>query len=99
MIHAPRLTGRRIRELRTKLGLSQAELAAHLHTSPLTILRWENDHIRPEGPGASLLAAMDARLREREQRESAEKLKQVLGAAAATLVLATLLEALFGKSR
>src|SRR5690349_1355600 len=41
-------TGARIRALRTRLGLSQIELAALLGVSNVTVNRWEHDRVRPE---------------------------------------------------
>ena len=43
-----------LRELRSKLKLSQEELAARLNVSFATVNRWENDKATPQGAGAAM---------------------------------------------
>lgn len=63
------MTGDQLRALRTKLGLSQADLARELYltgTDPArTIRRWENEEVEITGPArkAFELIARNARIK------------------------------------
>lgn len=48
----------RIREIRSKLGLSQEELAARLNVSFATVNRWENDKAIPQGKARDAINKM-----------------------------------------
>lgn len=41
------MNGRKVREIRKKLGLTQEEFAAKLGVSFVTLNRWENHHNTP----------------------------------------------------
>ena len=49
----------RIRDLRARLHLSQAVLAAVLNTSPSTIRKWELGDKNPSGPSLKLLDLLE----------------------------------------
>jgi len=47
-----------LRELRRKLGLSQAAFAAKFGFQPATLRNWEQGRTRPDGPARVLLAVI-----------------------------------------
>ena len=49
---------RAIKELRSKLGLSQANFAALLHVDVGTLRNWEQGRREPTGPAKALLTAI-----------------------------------------
>lgn len=89
--------GFRIRSLRNRLGISQAHFAAMLGTTEVTVNRWENNHAKPEGAAAQLLAILEQRTRAYQRAHSPDALGQVVAGAAIGVALIALLEALFGK--
>jgi DNA-binding transcriptional regulator YiaG len=48
--------GKRIRALRSHLGLTQTEMAARLGTRQQTISEWEKEIYQPRGTSATLLS-------------------------------------------
>jgi len=56
---APEFSGRKIRALRRRHGISQEVLASALNTSVATIRQWENDERRPRGAALRLLDLLD----------------------------------------
>ncbi len=51
----PAMTGRQLRQLRHRLGLTQVQLAARVGVTERTVIRWERDHVRITAPMAKLL--------------------------------------------
>lgn len=49
-----------IKEVREKIGLTQAEFAARLHISARTLQNWEQGRRYPTGPAATLIRILDA---------------------------------------
>lgn len=47
-----------VRDLRRKLGLSQAAFAAKFGFQPATLRNWEQGRTRPDGPARALLAVI-----------------------------------------
>lgn len=47
-----------VKEIRTKVGLSQEEFALLIHISKRTLQNWEQGIRRPHGPALALLAAL-----------------------------------------
>ncbi len=47
-----------IRDLRKRLGLSQAAFAAKFGFQPATVRNWEQGRTRPDGPARTLLAVI-----------------------------------------
>ena len=61
-------TAERVRELRTRLGLSQTDFALELRsvfpalrTDAVAVSRWENGHVTPSGAAAYALDLLDSR--------------------------------------
>ena len=50
------MTGSELRRIRTRLGLTQAAMAARLGVSGNTVARWERDEVRITEPVARLIA-------------------------------------------
>jgi len=48
-------SGRKLRSVRERLGLSQEQLAAKLDTRPTNVSKWENDKSAPNGVNMVLL--------------------------------------------
>ena len=57
-VKAARLTGRVIKNLRKRLGLSQEKLAVILRVSPGTVAAWEQGRARPRGKNKTALVAL-----------------------------------------
>ncbi len=51
----PPMSPTQIRTLRQKLRVSQRVFAAHLNTTPSTVIQWESGAKRPSGMGLKLL--------------------------------------------
>jgi len=58
---AVRWDGRRVRALRTHLGLTQEELAEELGTRQQTISEWETDKYTPRGTSSTVLGIVAER--------------------------------------
>jgi len=56
-----RWDGRRVRALRTHLGVTQEELAEELGTRQQTISEWETGKYRPRGTSSTLLGVVAER--------------------------------------
>lgn len=50
-----KFSGKRLREVRTALGLSQEKVATRLNTRTTNISKWENDRSAPNGVHMVLL--------------------------------------------
>jgi putative zinc finger/helix-turn-helix YgiT family protein len=72
----PRLSASEIRFLRTYLGWSGADFAAHMGVSPETVSRWEHGSARM-GPAAERLLRLAALTREPSSDYSLDVLKEV----------------------
>ncbi len=74
------MTGREIRELRKKLGLTQEELARLLGVGFTTVNRWENEKVQPRGQALRMLEKLKELVEEAESREdiNIEDLRKVL---------------------
>ena len=55
LVHVP---GVHIREIRTRMGLSQAQFATKFGFPPATLRNWEQGRSRPDGPTRVLLAVI-----------------------------------------
>jgi DNA-binding transcriptional regulator YiaG len=53
--HRHGISGTELRFLRTEMGLTQAELAAHLHKEPLTVGRWERGEVAIDSNAEALI--------------------------------------------
>ena len=49
------MTGEEVRRVRTKLGVTQAQLAERLGVAPNTVYRWEADRVAITAPMAQLI--------------------------------------------
>lgn len=56
--YRPPMTAKKLRALRSKLGLSQSEFAELLGVNQSTIARWEREERRIGGPASKLLAQL-----------------------------------------
>ena len=57
-VKASRISGRVIRNLRKKLGISQQKLAVLVGVSPGAVALWEQGHTRPRGTNKEALVAL-----------------------------------------
>ena len=55
----PQYTGEHVKELRTRLHVSQAALAVIINTSAATVRAWEAGTKKPGGPSCKLLELLD----------------------------------------
>jgi len=55
----PRYTGESVKELRTRLSISQTVLARVINTSAATVRAWEAGTKKPGGPSCKLLHLLD----------------------------------------
>jgi putative transcriptional regulator len=55
LVHAPEVD---VREVRTKMGLSQAQFATKFGFPPATLRNWEQGRSRPDAPTRVLLAVI-----------------------------------------
>jgi len=55
LVHVPEVN---IREVRTKMGLSQAQFATRFGLPPATLRNWEQGRSRPDAPTRVLLAVI-----------------------------------------
>jgi putative transcriptional regulator len=55
MVHVPEVD---VREVRTKMGLSQAQFATRFGLPPATLRNWEQGRSRPDAPTRVLLAVI-----------------------------------------
>jgi putative transcriptional regulator len=55
LVHVPEVD---VREVRTKMGLSQAQFAAKFGFPPATLRNWEQGRSRPDAPTRVLLAVI-----------------------------------------
>ncbi|HEY3322762.1 MAG TPA: helix-turn-helix domain-containing protein [Planctomycetota bacterium] len=56
---SPAFIAAKVRSIRTRLGMSQAEFAAMLRISKPTVQNWEQARRVPEGPALALLLLAD----------------------------------------
>ena len=63
----------RIATIRTKLGLSQEQMARLLGVSFASVNRWEGGHSSPMGPNRDLYLALDSALRAGNSPEMIKK--------------------------
>ena len=54
------MTGRQVKAIRKRLGLTRAQAARTLGVSWVTVYRWEEGHNPIQGPAAAMLTMMDA---------------------------------------
>ena len=83
-----------IRELRTKLGLSQVEFAQLSGVHPITVSKWERKESVPTQYQNALFEEFNEASRSREVRET---LKNILIVAGVAVALALLLKHLIKK--
>ena len=55
----PKYTGEKVKELRTRLNISQTVLACVINTSAATVRAWEAGMKNPGGPSCRLLELLD----------------------------------------
>jgi putative transcriptional regulator len=55
LVHVPQVD---VREIRTRMGLSQAQFATRFGFPPATLRNWEQGRSRPDGPARVLLAVI-----------------------------------------
>ena len=55
LVHVPQVD---VREIRTRMGLSQAQFATKFGFPPATLRNWEQGRSRPDGPARVLLAVI-----------------------------------------
>ena len=55
----PQYTGETVKELRSRLNVSQAALAIVINTSASTVRAWEAGQKKPGGPSCKLLELLD----------------------------------------
>lgn len=55
LVHVPEID---VREVRTKMGLSQAQFATKFGFPPATLRNWEQGRARPDAPARVLLAVI-----------------------------------------
>ncbi|GAB5546939.1 MAG: hypothetical protein SangKO_066990 [Sandaracinaceae bacterium] len=85
-----------IRDLRHRIGLTQAQLAALLGVHVMTISRWERGEVVPDGPAAHLLLALrDASAGRTLAPAHKDEVLRTLAAGAAVGALVALLIAVF----
>jgi len=92
------MKNKRLRKVRKKLGLSQAQLGKVMGVHPLTVSKWERGAATPEGATAQLLKVIDRRLEEKPPPPNIKDL--ILAALAGEAIgagLEVLLGALFGR--
>ena len=51
----PDLSGRQIRDIREKLGVSRGVFASLLRVSPRTLVNWEQGHAKPNDQAKALI--------------------------------------------
>jgi putative transcriptional regulator len=56
---APKYNSEMVRELRSRLNITQIALASVLNTSPSTVQQWETGVKNPGGPSCKLLQLLD----------------------------------------
>ena len=54
----PKMTPAKIRAIRKRLGLTQAQLAGSLGVTPAAVCLWESGKRKPGGPACRLLTAL-----------------------------------------
>jgi DNA-binding transcriptional regulator YiaG len=59
------ITGVEIKRLRTRMRLTQAELAAELGVTENTVARWERDEMKMSEPAVRLLRSLAAQRRQK----------------------------------
>ncbi|MCX7848076.1 MAG: helix-turn-helix domain-containing protein [bacterium] len=72
-----RFSGRLIRKMRMRLGLSRGEFAQLAGVSPYAVIGWESDQFRPRGENRRALVAL-RKIRVRAARRLLEAKKTVL---------------------
>ena len=90
-------TAERVKALRTRLGLSQAEFARTVGADVRSIARWESGGAQPSGSVVGVMTALEMTLAKHPEQDS-EVAKFIVGAAAVgglAFVLMKLLEAVF----
>ena len=88
------MTGKQVFDLRTRLGLSQAQLAQLLGVHPLTVSKWERNKLVPSPHQENLLNSF-AKAR-RAQKTIGDEVAGLLLSAGVVVALYKLLEAAFG---
>jgi len=66
------MTGKEIKELRQKLGLTQEEMAKLLGVGYTTINRWENGKVQPRGQALKILEKLKELVDEVESRDDVD---------------------------
>jgi transcriptional regulator with XRE-family HTH domain len=69
----PMLTGTELRARRTKLGLTQSELAQKLEVSANTVARWERDEVGVPGMTDLALKALESQSGRRAKKPTSKK--------------------------
>jgi DNA-binding transcriptional regulator YiaG len=59
------IIGAEIKRLRTRMGLTQAELAAELGVTENTVARWEREEMKMSEPAVRLLRSLAAQRRQK----------------------------------
>lgn len=71
------MTGRQIRKLRERLGLTQQRFASLLGFSFVSVNRWENGHSAPTGLSAAVLELLTTAMAHSPETDLANVLRQV----------------------
>lgn len=53
------MTGKQLREIRGRMGLTQGQLATRLRTTLNTVARWERDEVEISGPVSLLIGYVE----------------------------------------
>lgn len=91
----------RIKSLRTRLGLTQAEFARTIGADVRSVARWESGDSQPSGAAVGVLTALEMTL-QKHPDQTDEILRFVVGAAAVgglAFLLISLLEAAIGAGK
>jgi transcriptional regulator with XRE-family HTH domain len=91
------VTAGEVREVRTKLGLTQVQLASLLGVHPLTVSKWERGTLAPTPHDEALLCSFGTATV--KEPEIGDTIATLLVTAGVALALYALLEAAFGKKR
>jgi transcriptional regulator with XRE-family HTH domain len=76
-----------IREVRTTLGLTQAQMASLVNAHPVTVSRWENGHDAPSPYQEALLRSFQKAAEDPEIKRRLARILLGLGVAAALYFL------------
>lgn len=71
------MTGQQIREKRTALGMTQAELGDALGVAKNTIARWERDELTPQSPEMLRLAFVGLSIERQHAPSGAELVSKI----------------------